>query len=215
MKKIFIGLLIAVLAVWGFAHFGQNAQAQEQIDLTGLFGRIVQTVQTFIDEEVATRVDRGLENLKKLGAVVGPQLFSEFWEVNGVKEYRFEQAMTTATTSVCTFTPPTATTTLTLPQGFNANFARGTPTSTFRAQLFMTSDRGATSTVEALGSASSTVQSSNGLIILRSTSSVATTVPGYLGIGDDRRIMFFLGEGTGQLPSGSSGTCRLRLDEIE
>ena len=202
-------MLIAVLAVWGFAHFGQNARAEEnRVDFAALITRLAGTVEEFINEEVIKRVEQATI---KLGSVVGPELLSDFFSVNGVTEYRFEQRMTGATTTVCSFTPPRATTTLVVSaDNVTANFTSGTPTTTGQFQIILTDDRGATSTTEYLFSASTTVQSFNGAIV--PTTTVATTVPGYSN-ATDRRIVFFISGG--QYPAGSVGNCRLKLFELD
>ena len=213
MKKIFIGLLIAVLAVWGFAHFGQNAQAEEnRIDFATLIARIAGTVEEFINEEVAKRVEVAVEAVKvKLGSVVGPELFSDFWTVNNVTEYSFEQSMITATGTVCAFTPPSATTTLVVSaDNINAVYTSNTPTSTGVFSIFLTDRNGATTTTGVLFSASTTVQTFNGAIV--PTTTVATTVPGYTD-ATDRRILFHFHGGTSNTSNGS-GVCRLKLFEL-
>jgi len=210
MKTIFISALVAVLVVWSFAHFGQNAQAEEpKIDFGALISRIAQTVETFINDEVVKRVQ---EAAVRLGSVVGPEIFSDFFSVNGVTEYRFEQAMGAATTTVCDFRPPSATTTLVISaDNVNAIFKTGSPTSTLaRFNVYLTDSNGGTTTTFALFGASTSITSLNGVVV--PTSTIATTVPGYSS-ATDRRILFTVEGGTSN--SFGSGVCRIRLNELD
>jgi len=212
MKIIFISTLVAILVVLGFAHFGRlnSAHAEEGgIDVSVLFERIFGTVETFINEEVVKR----LESAKQVfGAVVGPELFFESWTVNSFKEYRYEQSMGTATTTVCNFIPPSSTTTLVVSaDNVNAVFTTGSPTSTgAKFNIYLTDPKGGTTTTFALFSASTTPATINGLIV--PTSTVATTVPAY-NIATDRRILFSVEGGTSNGFGG--GKCRIKLNELD
>ena len=62
--------------------------------------------------------DRGYQGSKgepgetKLGAVSGPELYSPFWSVNGVRTWFYSAKFNTASTTLCSFRLPSATTTL-------------------------------------------------------------------------------------------------------
>src|SRR3990167_899545 len=211
MRTIFISTLVAVLVVLGFAHFGRlnSAQAEEErIDFAALISRIAGTVETFINEEVVKRVQ---DATVKLGSVVGPELFFESWTVNSFKEYRYEQSMGTATTTLCSFIPPSSTTTLVVSaDNVNAAFTTGAPTSTgAKFSVYLTDRNGATSTTINLFGGTTTIQTLNGLIV--PTSTVATTVPGYIN-APDRRILFTVEGGTSNGFGG--GKCRIKLNEL-
>lgn len=52
----------------------------------------------------------GYGNTLKLGAVSGPDLFSPYWNVNGVRQWFIRQPMNKATTTLCAMRAPTSAT---------------------------------------------------------------------------------------------------------
>ena len=96
-KTILVSAVIAFVVALGVAYFG--------------------TSKTIIREIV--------KEVRQLGAVSGPDLYSSYWNVNGVQTHYGVVEMATATSSLCWIASPSATTTLVR---FTAQITTGTST---------------------------------------------------------------------------------------
>lgn len=83
----------------------------------GYFGTQTATAVKIYQEDKGVDVtgvidSEGYGNTVKLGAVTGPELYSPFWNVNGVRQWFVRQPMNRATTTLCSMRAPSATSTL-------------------------------------------------------------------------------------------------------
>lgn len=84
--KIILGIAVLALILSGIAMSGGG---------------------TVVDVDKITK-----EIVEKMGSVVGPTLLSPFWTVNNVETRYFSSGLSQASTTVCMFKTPTATSTL-------------------------------------------------------------------------------------------------------
>lgn len=100
MKFIFTTLIVAVLVAVGFAHFGpaNTANAQSNgVNIEELVGRILNTIAKFVEE----KVEEGIEEAKKFGAVPGPEVSSNCFKVGSVERCHYRVPFNATSSMVC------------------------------------------------------------------------------------------------------------------
>lgn len=158
-----------------------------------------------------------------LGAIPGNQIPFDYFEINGVGHYFYEQKMTsagtnggTATGTVCAFKLPTASTTLV---NYNASIYKNAPTSTSQLAVYHIPPAvvgWATSSVKAIGGIQSTI-AQGGRLVSTSTQATSTAATGMFlqgsSSGDNESwLLFDLMQGSS--PFTGEGTCRVELREL-
>lgn len=110
----FLSVLIGVLAIGGIVY-GATYNGAPKINVEGdmTYNEAVETVETPVMPQ---------EEQEELGAFPGPDIYTDYLNFNGVRKYFYNQRMRTATTTLCSFKAPNATTTY----AFSYNIDLGT-----------------------------------------------------------------------------------------
>ncbi len=109
-NKLWVGMLIAVFLLGGFAFVGVQAKAQIADYLPD---RLLNLLDRHVELERADAIGETIIETQSFGAVSNPVLPSPSWTFGGVRhEAGFDGALTQATTTFCAFKSPKATSTL-------------------------------------------------------------------------------------------------------
>ena len=111
---------------------------------------------------------------RTVGAVSGPDFFGPYWGVNGVQQYSYSGEFNNASTTLCSFRAPAATTTIEL---LSVNVTTATSTAIF---IEMGKSAGSAATTTLLASKYNFAASEKGTIVASSTSA---TTAGYFVLG--------------------------------
>lgn len=169
-------------------------------------------------------VDEMTKNLKDsrktvFGAIPGNSIDGNVIQINGIDNYYYEQAMTSAglnggiaTGTACVILLPSASTTLV---DYNAIIQRNAPTTTAKFAVYNTIGGYATTSDTAIGGISDTI-AANGRLIATATQATTTTGAGMFlrgsNGGEDNSFLVFDIEG-GSRWTGT-GVCRAHLREL-
>lgn len=104
--KIGIGVTIAALLFMAVGMFATPASAELSI-----WDRIAQVAGQILGNRLSDRVD-SMPDATIFGAVSGPSVDFPSWTVNGVETFYYTAGLNKASTTLCSFKSPTATSTL-------------------------------------------------------------------------------------------------------
>lgn len=113
MNKTLVGVLVAVVVAVGVVLLVQQAGPQGLAGSKGDKGETGLQGPRGLQGPQGPQGLRGRDGESKLGAVSGPELFSPYWTVDGVRTWFFSSPLNAsgASTTVCSFKLPNATTT--------------------------------------------------------------------------------------------------------
>ena len=141
---------------------------------------------------------------QEVGAVVGPNLYNPFWNVNDVFLYPMSKTMTKSTTTICAFKSPNATSTLMIA---SANFSTG---STTNATVSIAKSSTAFATTTNIGTLKLAANEKGTWVGGYASSSMSNLVfePG-------KYLVFGMQGGTGEVNFSPVGTCKVIWQSVE